>query len=103
MGTVQGQVPNHILDMSLAALNHGVAPEALVALLNGNVSESGMDITPFKDLGGALSRLGGEESRTGGPLTEAIKVRVFDKWLSNPCEPVWQLPDPIFLAGLGGC
>ena len=60
--------------MSVGALQHGVSPESLVGLLNGNVSDSGVDVTPFKDLGGCLSRLGEEERRVGSPLTEAIKV-----------------------------
>ncbi len=61
--------------MSVGALQHGVSPESLVGLLNGNVSDSGVDVTPFKDLGGCLGRLGEEERRIGSPLTEAIKVR----------------------------
>lgn len=60
--------------MSVGALQHGVSPDSLVGLLNGNVSDSGVDVTPFKDLGGCLSRLGEEERRIGSPLTEAIKV-----------------------------
>lgn len=72
---LQGQVPDYILDMAVAAMQHGVAPGSLVALLNGNVSESGVHITPFKDLGGLLSRLGPEQRRVGGPLTEAIRVK----------------------------
>ena len=60
--------------MSVGALQHGVSPESLVGLLNGNVSDSGVDVTPFTDLGGCLSRLGEEERRIGSPLTEAIKV-----------------------------
>lgn len=70
----QGQVPDYILEMAVGALQHGVSAESLVALLNGNVSDSGVDITPFKDLGGCLSRLAEEERRTGGSLTEIIKV-----------------------------
>ena len=73
-GHVQGQVPNYILDMAVGAIQHGVAPESLVTLLNGNVSDSGVDVTPFKDLGGLLSRLGPEDRSFGGALTEAIKV-----------------------------
>ena len=60
--------------MSLGALQHGVSPESLVGLLNGNVSDSGVDVTPFKDLGGCLSKLGEEERHIDSPLTEAIKV-----------------------------
>lgn len=60
--------------MSVGALQHGVSPESLVGLLNGNVSDSGVDVTPFKDLGGCLSRLGEEERHIGSPLTKAIKV-----------------------------
>lgn len=71
---LQGRVPGYILDMAAGAIQHGVTPESLVALLNGNVSDSGVDVTPFKDLGGLLSRLGPEDRRFGGPLTEAIKV-----------------------------
>lgn len=52
----------------------GFPSAPLVALLNGNVSDSGVDMSPFKDLGGVLSRLGPEQRRLGGPLTEAIKV-----------------------------
>lgn len=71
---VQGQVPEYILDMAVGAMQHGVAPDSLVALLNGNVSDSGVDVTPFKDLGGLLGRLGLEDRKFGGSLTEAIKV-----------------------------
>ncbi|KAL3145204.1 hypothetical protein ABBQ32_000953 [Trebouxia sp. C0010 RCD-2024] len=70
----QGQVPDYILEMAVGALQHGVSAESLVALLNGNVSDSGVDITPYKDLGGCLSRLTEEERRIGGSLTEIIKV-----------------------------
>lgn len=70
----QGQVPDYILEMAVAALQHGVSAESLVALLNGNVSDSGVDITPYKDLGGCLSRLTEEERRIGGSLTETIRV-----------------------------
>ena len=71
--------------MSWGALQHGVSPESLVALLNGNVSDSGVDVTPFKDLGGCLSRLGEEETRVGGPLTEAIEVSIKRNlmWFNN--------------------
>ena len=68
-------MPDYILDMAVGAIQHGVAPESLVALLNGNVSDSGVDVTPFKDLGGLLSRLGAEDRSFGGALTDAIKVR----------------------------
>ena len=71
---LQGQVPDYILDMAAGALQFGVTAESLVALLNGNVSDSGVDITPFKDLGGCLSRLPEEGRRIGGSLTEMIKV-----------------------------
>lgn len=67
-------MPDYILDMCTGALQHGVSPESLVALLNGNVSDSGVDVTPFRDLGGCLSRLGEEERRIGSSLTQAIKV-----------------------------
>ena len=70
---VQGQVPDYILDMAVGALQFGVTPPSLVALLNGNVSDSGVDITPFKDLGGCLSRLPEEERHIGGSLTKIIK------------------------------
>ena len=70
----QGQVPDYILEMAVGALQHGVSAESLVALLNGNVSDSGVDITPYKDLAGCLSRLTEEERRIGGSLTEIIKV-----------------------------
>ena len=71
---LQGQVPDNILDMSMAALQFGVTPESLVALLNGNISDSGVDVTPFKELGGTLSRLAEEERQLGSHVTEAIKV-----------------------------
>ena len=60
--------------MCAGGLQHGVSPESLVALLNGNVSDSGADVTPFRDLGGCLSRLGEEERRIGSSLTETVKV-----------------------------
>lgn len=60
--------------MSVGALVHGVSANSLVALLNGNVSDSGVDVTPFKDLGGSLSRLGEEERQIGGSLTQIIQV-----------------------------
>ena len=74
LGVVQGQVPDSVLDMSVVALQHGVSPDSLVALLNGNVSDSGVDVTSFKELGGALSRLAEEERRFGSKVTELIKV-----------------------------
>lgn len=90
---MQGQIPDSIIDMSWGALQHGVSPESLVALLNGNVTDSGVDVTPFKDLGGCLSRLGEEEARVGGPLTEAIEVSInrnlmwFNNLVCTCCEP----------------
>ncbi|KAL0022336.1 hypothetical protein WJX77_001433 [Trebouxia sp. C0004] len=74
VASLKGQIPDFILDMSVGALQRGVSPESLVGLLNGNVSDSGVDVTPFKDLGGCLSRLGEEARCVGSPLTEAIKV-----------------------------
>ncbi|KAL0046820.1 hypothetical protein WJX82_010732 [Trebouxia sp. C0006] len=74
VASLKGQIPDFILDMSVGALQHGVSPQSLVGLLNGNVSDSGVDVTSFKDLGGCLSRLGEEERRIGSPLTEAIKI-----------------------------
>ena len=71
---LQGQIPDNVLDMSVAALVHGVSANSLVALLNGNVSDSGVDMTPFKDLGGSLSRLGEEERQISGSLTQIIQV-----------------------------
>ena len=59
----------------MGALQHGVSAECLVALLNGNVSPSGVDLTPFKYLGVCLSRLGESDRRMGGSLTDIIQVR----------------------------
>ena len=34
LGVVQGQVPDSVLDMSVVALQQGVSPDSLVALLH---------------------------------------------------------------------
>ena len=57
-----------------SAVQFGVDPHSLVALLNGNVSDSGFDITPYRDLGAALSSVGDAWRVLGGPMTEALQV-----------------------------
>ena len=74
VGWLQGQVADNVVDMCVGALQHGLTAESLVALLNGNVSDSGVDTAPFRDLGGCLGRLAEEERCIGGSLTELIKV-----------------------------
>ena len=87
-------MPDSVLDMSAVALQHGVSPDSLVALLNGNVSDSGVDVTPFKELGGALSRLVEEERRLGSKVTEAIQVSTncslsssYTRFIVKICDP----------------
>ncbi len=60
--------------MVSSAVQFGVDPHSLVTLLNGNVSDSGFDITPYRDLGAALSSVGDAWRVLGGPMTEALRV-----------------------------
>ena len=63
-----------MLEVVSSAVQFGVDPRSLVTLLNGNVSDSGFDITPYRDLGAALSSVGGAMRVLGGPMTEALQV-----------------------------
>ena len=60
--------------MVSSAVQFGVDPRSLVTLLNGNVSDSGFDITPYRDLGAALGSVGDAMRVLGGPMTEALRV-----------------------------
>ena len=71
---LQGQIPDHVLEVVSSAVQFGVDPRSLVTLLNGNVSDSGFDITPYRDLGAALSSVGDAWRVLGGPMTEALRV-----------------------------
>ena len=71
---MQGQIPDHVLEVVSSAVQFGLDPHSLVNLLDGSVSDSGFDITPYRDLGGALSSVGPAWRAVGGPLTDALQV-----------------------------
>ncbi|KAK9803029.1 hypothetical protein WJX72_007229 [[Myrmecia] bisecta] len=72
LAVLKDRLPADTLAIVGSAIQHNIDPESLAALLNGCISESGYDITPFRELGGLLSNIGEGHKVLGGPITDAL-------------------------------